>query len=108
MAGCEIGPEQVFVELWVSLTSLLRSYTAAHGWNGNHQATVEWGDKLIAARHGEKSLVLEREGAQAVWRRQDGVGGSFQLRADGRLEFPDEGPVEMDMKAEEWARELMR
>ena len=28
-------------ELWVSLASLLRSYTAAHGLNGNRQATVE-------------------------------------------------------------------
>jgi hypothetical protein len=33
--------ERVYVELWVSLASLLRSYTAVHGLNGKRQATVE-------------------------------------------------------------------
>ncbi len=43
---------QLFVELWVSLASLLRSYTAAHGLNGNRQATVELGEEQITVRHG--------------------------------------------------------
>jgi len=39
--------EKLYVELWVSLASLLRSYTAAHGLNGNRQATVELGEQRI-------------------------------------------------------------
>ena len=37
--------ELLCMELWVSLASLLRSYTAAHGLNGNRQATVELGEE---------------------------------------------------------------
>ena len=33
-----IVAQHVLGELWVSLASLLRSYTAAHGLNGNRQA----------------------------------------------------------------------
>ena len=36
---------ELITELWVSLASLLRSYTAAHGLNGNRQATVELGGR---------------------------------------------------------------
>ena len=104
--GPSISPEQLYVELWVSLASMLRSYTAAHGLNGNRQATVELGENVITVRHGEKWLAVKRDGAQVIWRRQNGAEGSFELRPDGQLEFPS-GPVEMDMKAEEWARELM-
>ncbi len=106
MGGFTIRPEQLYAELWVSLASMLRSYTAAHGLSGNRQAAVEQDEEFITVRHGEKQLVLKREAAKSVWR-WNGAEGSFELRADGRLEFPD-GPVEMDMKAEEWARELMR
>ena len=54
---------QLYVELWVSLASLLRSYTAAHGLNGNRQATVELGEERITVRHGDAWLDLERSGA---------------------------------------------
>jgi hypothetical protein len=107
-------------ELWVSLASLLRSYTAAHGLNGNRQATVELGEKQITVRHGERWLDLERQGAYVTWRREDGTSGSLELTEDGRLraveprsENPDLGhseevEVEMDLAAEAWARELMQ
>lgn len=85
---------------------MLRSYTAAHGLNGNRQATVELGENLITVRHGDKWLVLKRDGARVDWQWQSG-NGRFEIQPDGSLQFP-EGPVEMDMKAEEWARELMR
>ena len=116
------GSEQVYVELWVSLASLLRSYTAAHGLNGNRQATVELGEEKITVRHGDGRLELERQGARIDWRREDGRGGELELTESGRLrdprsENPDLGhpdsdsihPVEeeMDMRAEAWARELM-
>ncbi len=111
----EFGPA-VYEELWVSLASLLRSYTAAHGLNGNRQATVELGEKRILLRHGENWLDLEREGARVGWKQTDGRSGTLELTASGRLrgdavdvngryELVDE---EMDMLAERWARELMR
>jgi hypothetical protein len=113
--------EQVYIELWVSLASLLRSYTAAHGLNGNRQATVELGEERITVRHGNGRLELERQGARIDWRREDGRGGVLELTEAGRLRDPKsqnrdlghpddaEHPKEeeMDMRAEAWARELM-
>jgi hypothetical protein len=98
---------QLFVELWVSLASLLRSYTAAHGLNGNRQATVELGEERITVRHGDKWLDLARDGAQVDWRREDGMKGTMQLTEAGQLRT-NRGEEEMDMVAESWARELMQ
>jgi hypothetical protein len=98
--------EQLYVELWVSLASLLRSYTAAHGLNGNRQATVELGEERILVRHGEQWLDLHREGAQVSWKREDGRGEKLELTEAGHLRGPlDEEP--MDLAAERWARDLM-
>jgi len=117
--------EQLYIELWVSLASLLRSYTAAHGLNGNRQATVELGEERIVVRHGNAWLELNRKGANVSWRREDGRSGELELTEAGRLRgcefrfrnreaipvphpgdagYPEE---EMDMAAEAWARELM-
>jgi hypothetical protein len=100
----------VYDELWVSLASLLRSYTAAHGLNGNCQATVELGKERILVRHGKDWLDLRRNGAKVDWKREDGSDGTLELTADGRLH--DQGnpemDVEMDIAAEAWARDLMR
>ena len=98
---------RLYVELWVSLASLLRSYTAAHGLNGNRQATVELGEDRILVRHGEQWLELDREGAAVKWKREDGNGGTLELTDHGRLRG-EQGDEEMDMMAEAWARELMR
>ena len=105
--------EQLYIELWVSLASLLRSYTAAHGLNGNRQATVELGEEKILVRHGEDWLSLTRAGAQVDWKRQDGTQGRLEFTEHGRLSGsnPDNagaGEEEMDMAAERWARELMQ
>jgi hypothetical protein len=100
----------VWVELWVSLASLLRSYTAAHGLNGNRQATVELGEEQILVRHGEQWLDLKRNGAVVTWQREDGRSGTLELTEAGTLRGeagPDE-EVEMDIAAEAWARDLMR
>ncbi len=99
--------EQVYVELWVSLASLLRSYTAAHGLNGNRQATVELGEQQITVRHGDAWLDLQRSRNELRWRRDDGSAGAMQMTEAGRLRT-GEGEEEMDMVAEAWARELMR
>ncbi len=85
MTAPEISDEHLLVELWVSLASLLRSYTAAHGLNGNRQATVELGENRITVRHGD---ALARSGAQrrqVSWQREDGRSGMLELTEAGRL-----------------------
>lgn len=99
--------DQLYTELWVSLASLLRSYTAAHGLNGDRQATVELGEERILVRCGERWLSLERNGATVNWRREDGGTGKLEFTETGRLRG-EAGEEEMDMAAEAWARELMR
>jgi hypothetical protein len=98
---------QLYVELWVSLASLLRSYTAAHGLNGNRQATVELGEEQITVRHGDSWLDLKRSGEQILWSRDDGRSGMLEMTETGRIRS-DAGEEEMDMAAEAWARELMQ
>jgi hypothetical protein len=104
--------EKLYVELWVSLASLIRSYTAAHGLNGNRQATVELGEETILVRHRDGWLNLERSGAQVRWQRPDGQAGQLEFTEAGQLrgDIGEEGLVieEMDMLAERWARDLMR
>jgi len=98
---------RVFAELWISLASLLRSYTAAHGLHSNRHATVEAGEEKIIVSHGEKWLRLERDGAIITWTREN--------RCSRKMEFTEMGTLrdgmseqEMDLAAEAWARELMQ
>ena len=103
--------DQVWAQLWVSLASMLRSYTSAHGLNRNRQATVELGENCILARHAENWLDLKRDGAKVTWKRENGDGGILELTEAGQLRSTvTSGPVpeELDMVAEAWARELMR
>jgi hypothetical protein len=104
---------ELWPELWVSLASLLRSYTAAHGLNRRQQATVELGDDRILVRAGERWLRLDRAQADIIWARDDARRGLMRFTVEGRLfthvgevEFED-NEEEMDMQAETWARELM-
>ena len=97
----------VFAELWVSLASLLRSYTAAHGLNGRRQATVELGEERILVRRGDDWLDLHRNGAEVNWQREDGRAGRLEFTEHGRLQS-EAGEEEMDLAAEAWAQELMR
>jgi hypothetical protein len=89
------------------LASLLRSYTAAHGLNGDRQATVELGEERITVRHAEKWLDLQRSGERVNWLRENGSSGVLELTAAGTLQSKT-GEEEMDMAAEAWARELMQ
>lgn len=98
---------ELYVELWVSLASLLRSYTAVHGLNGDRQATVELGETRITVRHAARWLELERSEARVAWRREDGTSGELELTESGRLRT-GANEEEMDMAAEAWARELMQ
>src|ERR1700683_2807616 len=100
--------DEVYVELWVSLASLLRSYTAAHGLNGNRQATVELGEEKILVRHGDEWLSLERNGSRVNWQRPNGQAGQLEFTEAGQLRGDTgeeglagkEGLEEMDMLAE--------
>jgi hypothetical protein len=98
---------QLYVELWVSLASLLRSYTAAHGLNRNQQATVELGEQKITVRCGPRWLDLKRDGSRIEWHREDGSSGALELMQSGQLHSDNGEDEEMDMAAEAWARELM-
>jgi hypothetical protein len=104
----------LYVELWVSLASLLRSYTAAHGLNRKQQATVELGEDQIIVRAGERWLKLNRHQAEVVWVREDSAKGLMRFTIEGRLqthvgqEGLEDTEEEMDMQAEAWARELMQ
>ena len=102
-----VSLEQLWSELWISLASLLRSYTAVHGLGSNRQATVESGENRILVRFDEKWLELRREGSRVSWQREDGRSRDLELTEAGRL-LGSSGEVEMDMAAEAWARELMQ
>jgi hypothetical protein len=104
----------VYAELWTSLASLIRSYTAAHGLNRKEQATVELGEESIVVRAGERRLSLTRHLGDIVWVREDGARGLMRFTLEGKLETRvgekerQDEVQEMDMQAEAWARELMR
>ncbi len=102
-----LSHEELFRELWVSLASLLRSYTAVHGLRGNRQAAIEHDEHRIMARHGKQWLELNRTGATVLWNREDGSHGALELTETGRLRSKT-GEEEMDLAAEAWARDLMR
>jgi hypothetical protein len=99
--------EQLWAELWISLASLLRSYTAVHGLSGNHQAQIEQDEERIQAQHGDKWIELRRSGAIVIWKRENGSQGTLELTEAGRLRSST-GEEEMDLAAESWARDLMR
>ena len=107
-------PANLYAELWVSLASLLRSYTAVHGLNRKQQATVELGENQIIVRAADHWLKLDRHQAEIIWAREDGTRGLMRFTMEGSLETHvgheehHDAKEEMDMQAEAWARELMR
>ena len=100
-------PQGLYAELWTSLASLLRSYTAAHGLHSNREAAVELTEEKITVRHGQKWLRLERNYAILTWTRENGSSGRMEISETGRLRS-GASEEEMDLAAEAWARELMR
>src|ERR1700734_4540418 len=79
-------PSLLYAELWVSLASLLRSYTAAHGLNRKQQATVELGEETIVVRAGDRWLNLVRHEAEIIWPREDSTPGLSRFTLEARLE----------------------
>lgn len=98
---------RVYAELWLSLASLLSSYTAAHGLSSGSQAVIEHGEENIWARRGHKWLRLERSNAAVTWMRENGSSGALELTEHGTLRGPS-GEEALDLAAESWARDLMR
>jgi hypothetical protein len=100
--------DAVWDEFWVSLASLLRSYTAAHGLSSNRHAEVEVEieESKISVRSGAKWLRFQRDNAFVTWTRDNGTRGDFQLTEHGRVRTTT-GEEELDLAAESWARELM-
>ena len=99
--------EPLWAELWISLASLLRSYTVVHGLSSNLQARIEQDEKRILAQHGARRMELKRSGATVSWKCEDGRCGTLELTEAGRLRSST-GEEEMDLAAEGWARELMQ
>jgi hypothetical protein len=97
---------QLYVELWTSLASLLRSYTAVHGLHAKREAAVEQSEEKITVRHNEKWLRLTRNHAILTWMRENGTTGTLELTKSGTLRG-DNGEKELDLAAEQWARDLM-
>jgi hypothetical protein len=108
----QIDPK-VARELWASFVSLIRSYTAAHGLNGERQAILEVSDNSLLVRAGERILTVRFDGHGGNWQRETGPATEFTLDEHGRIlqASGPEGPgssEEMDMVAERLAREIMR
>jgi len=110
--------EELWGELWVSIASLLRSYTAVHGLHEGIEAAIEFDPHRIMATNGKRWLHLERSNNAVTWMRENGTSGELELTDHGRLRARDPKSQnrdmghpeeqEMDMAAEAWARELMQ
>ncbi len=98
--------ERVYSELWTSLASLLRSYTAVHGLHAKREAAVELSEDKITVIHNEKWLRLIRSNSSVTWTRENGSMGTLELTEAGTLRG-DNGDEAMDLAAEQWARDLM-
>jgi hypothetical protein len=106
IAQSTINLANLYVELWTSLASLLRSYTAVHGLHSSQSATVDSTNEKITARYGKKWLILTRNHAIVTWTRENGSMGTLELSNSGNLRA-SKGEEAMDLAAERWARELM-
>jgi len=98
---------RLVAEFWISLASLLRSYTAVHGLHSKREAAVEMTEEEITVRHGKKWLRLIRKHANLTWTRENGSMGTLELTESGALRSGTQEEA-MDLAAEQWARDLMR
>lgn len=98
---------RLFAEIFASLASLLRSYTAMHGLHMKREAAVELTEEKITVHHGEKWLRLTRNHAILTWMRENESMGTLELTETGNLRDAT-GEEAMDLAAEQWAREIMR
>jgi len=90
-------------ELWTSWASLLRSYAAAHGLNATQHAVVEVSAEEITLRVGSRWLRFTQDRMQ----QSDGEPMPFSLNEDGTVTINAAPEVEMDIAAEQFAREIL-
>ena len=93
---------QLRTELWTSWASLLRSYAAAHGLNSRHHAVIEVGADEITLRVASRWLRFTHDLVED----SEGNRSSFSLEEDGTVKL-NGITQEMDLAAEELAREMM-
>ncbi len=98
--------EALWAELFSSLGSLLRSYTAVHGLHLKREASVDLAGEEMTVRHDKKWLRLTRNHAILTWTRENGIMGTLELTEAGTLRSSIREEA-MDLAAERWARELM-
>ena len=94
---------RVWVELWTSWASLLRSYAGAHGLNSPRHAVVEVGPEEIVLRVDARWLRFTRDRVSD----SEGHERQFALQENGTATL-DGVSEEMDMAAERLAREMMQ
>ena len=90
-------------ELWTSWASLLRSYAAAHGLNSTHHAVGEVSADEITLRVGSRWLRFTEKEVQ----RSDEAPQPFALHEDGTVSINGGAQEEMDIAAEQLAREMI-
>ena len=108
-----VGDQRVFIELWISFVSLVRSYVAAHDLGRiEGRAFVDDGEeRRLTVREEKKILVIEFDaqtgtGEWAMYDDEVGPerrlkGGEFRIGADSLVTFSDRrGAVEMEIAAE--------
>jgi hypothetical protein len=108
-----VDNERVFVELWISFASLVRSYVAAHdlGRVEGHAFVDAGEDGRLTVREEKKILVVEFDaqtgtGEWAIYEDEPGPdrrlgGGEFRIGTDSLVTFSDRrGAVEMEIAAE--------
>jgi hypothetical protein len=90
-------------ELWTSWASMLRSYAAAHGLNSTHHAVVEVSANEITLRVNDRWLHftasdLQHSGEAPI---------PFRLNENGTVTINHQPEQEMDIAAEQFAREIL-
>jgi hypothetical protein len=108
-----VGDQRVFVELWISFVSLVRSYVAAHdlGRVEGHAFVDDGEDSRLTIREEKKVLVIEFDaltgtGQWAIYEDEPGPerrlkAGEFRIGVDSMVTFSDRrGAVEMEIAAE--------
>ncbi len=114
-----VGDERLFVELWISFVSLVRSYVAAHDLGRiEGRAFVDDGeDGRLTVREEKNILVVEFDarsgtGQWALYDDEPGPerrlsGGEFRIGTDSLVTFSDRrGSVEMEIAAEAFTAKI--
>ena len=92
------------LELWTSWAAVLRSYASLHGLNAREHAVVEVGSQEITLRVGSRWMRFTP--VEIVDSR--GVRMEFHLNENGTVSRSGHEDEEMDLAAEEIAREMMQ